>query len=72
MSDFLTLKYNQCLAENYFPLAVKLPKVNPLIKGGSNYNTHLGNYGPISLLSSLGKSLEKHIHTCIILDCFTF
>ena len=56
----LTYIYNLCITNQYFPAALKIAKVYPLLKSGSSCNDDLNNYRPISMLSSLSKPLEKH------------
>ena len=48
----LTLLYNRCFQECYFPNSWKLANINPIPKGRSSYR-------PISLLPSASKVLEK-------------
>lgn len=55
---YLTSIYNACLKLQYFPNAWKTAKVIPIPKPGKPLNRP-ENYRPISLLSSLGKVLEK-------------
>ena len=52
---------NQCLAENKFPREWKSAKVTMLPKPGRD-KYQACNYRPISLLSCLGKMLERYIH----------
>lgn len=57
---FLTNIYNSCLKLQYFPSSWKTAKVVPIPKPGKPLNRP-DSYRPISLLSSLGKLLEKII-----------
>ena len=57
-----TYIYNWCIAMHYFPKAFKIAKVYPRFKPGSLCRDDLNNYRPISILSSLSKPVEKHIH----------
>lgn len=56
--DYLTSIYNACLKTQYFPNVWKTAKVIPIPKPGKPLNRP-ASYRPISLLSSLGKVLEK-------------
>lgn len=56
----LTYVYNLCLKQNCFPSTFKTAKVIPLPK--SKDLTDMNNFRPISILSSLSKPLEKHVH----------
>lgn len=55
---YLTKIFNSCLSLQYFPDTWKTAKVVPIPKPGKMHNRTDG-YRPISLLSSLGKILEK-------------
>ena len=58
--DSLTYIYNLCIQNSYFPSAFKSAKIIPIPK---NKNTDdVNNYRPISILSSVSKPLERHIH----------
>ena len=59
--DSLTYLFNLCLSQNYFPKLFKHAKVIPLFKKGDINDCN--NYRPISLLSSISKPLERHIHS---------
>lgn len=61
----LTRIYNGCLLTRYFPTAWKIAKVVPIPKPRKD-TTIATNYRPISLLSGLGKTLERVIHTRIL------
>ena len=56
----LTYMYNMCIKTSKFPSILKIAKVVPLpkVKKPSNLN----DYRPISILSTLSKPIEKHIH----------
>ena len=57
---FLTEIFNTCLKLGYFPLVWKVGKVVAIPKPGKDTNIP-SNYRPITLLSSLGKLLERII-----------
>lgn len=65
IADSLTYLFNLCIAHNYFPNDFKHAKVIPIYKKGDV--SDVNNYRPISLLSSLSKPLERHIHRCLSL-----
>ena len=52
--------FNLSLSSGIFPSAFKIAKVIPVFK--KDDPTHLNNYRPISILSSLSKILEKIVH----------
>ena len=56
----LTLIINQSFQTGIFPNQLKIAKVIPLFK--KNENFILGNYRPVSVLSSLSKVIEKAMH----------
>ena len=56
---------NQCLAKNEFPIQWKKAKVRMLPKPGRD-KRRAANYRPISLLSCLGKILERYIYIYLI------
>lgn len=56
--------FNLCLKKCYFPKAFKKAKVIPIPKPGKDHR-QAGNYRPISLLSNLGKILERVIYNRI-------
>ena len=62
--DSLTYIYNLCIQNSYFPCAFKSAKIVPIPK--SKNTGDLNNYRPISLLSSVSKPLERHIHKHLI------
>ena len=59
--NYLLRIYNFCISNSYFPNAFKLAKVIPIPKSGKDERLP-SNYRPISLLSSLGKLLEKIVY----------
>jgi hypothetical protein len=58
--DSITYIYNLCIKTNCFPDVWKSAKVIPLPK--NNNVSDLNNFRPISILSTLSKPLEKHVH----------
>jgi len=62
--DSLTYLFNLCISNNYYPSAFKYAKVIPLFKKGDKHDVN--NYRPISLLSTISKPLERHIHRYLI------
>ena len=58
---------NQCLSQNVFPRAWKSAKVRMLAKPGRD-KYQASNYRPISLLSCLGKMLERHIYRHLLVE----
>ena len=63
--ESLTYIYNLCIEQNVFPDKLKHAKVIALPKPNRDI-TDVNNYRPISLLSSLSKPLEKHIHNHLL------
>jgi hypothetical protein len=57
--DLITSLYCQCLKEGRFPKAFKSAKVVMILKPGKRDLSQLKSYRPISLLSTLGKGLER-------------
>ena len=57
--------FNKCLSENVFPDPWKKAKVRMLAKPGRD-RKKAANYRPISLLSCLGKILERYIYRYLI------
>ena len=49
--------------EGVYPSCLKLTKILPIFKSGSK--TVPGNYRPISFLSSIKKSIEKAMYSCL-------
>lgn len=68
----VTYLFNCVLLSGTYPDNWKLATVIPLYKGGDRLGT--SNYRPISLLSALGKLMEKLIHRRVFryLDSFKF
>jgi hypothetical protein len=56
---FLTIIYNNCINNGYFPKYWKIAKLIPLHKKKKNFEVQ--NFRPISLTPNLGKILEKII-----------
>ena len=56
----LTYVYNLCISHNCFPSDLRMAKVVPLPKAKDL--TDINNCHPISVLSSISKPLEKHVH----------
>ena len=56
----LTYIYNLCIKQSTMPTALKTAQVLPLPK--SKDHSDLNNFRPISLISTLSKPLERHIH----------
>ena len=56
----LTYVYNLCINHSCSPSDLKMAKVVPLPKA-KDLND-INNYCPISVLSSISKPLEKHVH----------
>ena len=59
-SVHLTRFFNRCLNESVFPSIWKTAAVTPVLKKGDA--TLCNNYRPISLLSCVGKALERCVH----------
>lgn len=55
---------NLSISQSIFPDVWKSAKVNPLFKSGSKHDVN--NYRPISVLPTLSKLLEKHVHDSIM------
>ena len=60
----LAYVYNLCINNNCFPSDLKTAKVVPLPKAKDL--TDINNYRPISVLSSVSKPLEKHVHKYLL------
>ena len=60
ISVHLTRFFNRCLNESVFPSIWKIAAVTPVLKKGDA--TPCNNYRPISLLSCVGKVLERCVH----------
>ena len=56
----LTYVYNLCITHSCFPSDLKTAKVIPLPKAKDL--TDINHYRPISVLFSISKPLEKHVH----------
>ena len=63
ISKSLTQILNKCVTACIFPNEWKISKVIPLHKSGKKDSVN--NYRPISILPTLSKILERHIHNCI-------
>ena len=59
IADSLTFIYNQCIAKNYFPEALKSTKIIPIFKQGDKNDP--SNYRPIAILLNIAKPFEKHM-----------
>lgn len=57
--EYLTILYNNCLNNGYFPSAWKIAKIVPIPK--QKGNNEVSSFRPISLLSNLGKMFERII-----------
>lgn len=55
--DYLTIIFNNCINNGYFPNKWKIGKIVPIKKSGSSND--VGNLRPISMLSNIGKLFEK-------------
>ena len=60
VSPIITSIINQSILSGIFPSPVKESKITPLHKGSEPGD--LNNYEPISILSTLSKVLEIHVH----------
>lgn len=63
IGNSLTLIYDQCLAKNYFPSALKLLKCLLCLNLAQQT---IVNCRSVSLLSSVLKQLEKHLHKIVL------
>lgn len=75
--EFLTIIFNNCLNNGYFPNSWKIAKICPLLKKKNDFT--LNNSRPISLLSNLGKLFERIVNEKMDFDinltyipCFQF
>ena len=64
ITEPLTILFNRCLNEGIFPNIWKIAHVTPLHKKGPE--NLCNNYRPISLLSCVGKVLERCVHSCVL------
>lgn len=55
--EYLTIIFNNCINNSYFPDVWKIAKICPIPKKPGNFD--IGNIRPISLLSNVGKLLER-------------
>ena len=62
IAPWLALIYTASLSLHYFPEAWKTAKVIPLKKPGKSSYSTPRSYRPISLLSHLGKALERIVN----------
>ena len=63
--ESLTYIYNLCIQQGVVPIAFKNSKIIPIPK--SKDLTKLNNYRPISVLSTLSKPLERHVHDHLLI-----
>jgi hypothetical protein len=61
LGDSITLLYRRCLEEGCYPQNLKTAKVVMLPKPGKRDLTQPSAWRPISLLSTLGKGLERFL-----------
>ena len=64
ISEPLTTLINMSILQASFPNTWKTAKVKPLFKKGDE--TLVDNYRPISILPTLSKLIEKHVHDAMI------
>ncbi len=64
ITEPLTILFNRCLNEGIFPNIWKIAHVTPLHKKGPE--NLCNNYRPISLLSCVGKVLERCVHSRVL------
>ena len=57
----LTHLYNLSIRTHVFPKCWKVSKVTPLFKSGNR--NHVNNYWPISIIPTVGKVMERLVHT---------
>ena len=59
IAPILTIIFNQSLKTGIFPVDWALARVSPIFKSG--VKSEIGNYRPISVLSTVSKIFEKVI-----------
>ena len=64
ITEPLTIIFNRCLNEGIFPNICNIAHVTPLHEKGSE--NLCNNYRPISLLSCVGKFLERCVHSRVL------
>ena len=64
ITEPLTILFNRCFSEGIFPNIWKIAHVTPLHKKGSE--NLCNNYRPISLLSCVGKVLERCVYSHVL------
>ena len=64
ITEPLTILFNRCLNEGIFPNIWKIAHGTPLHKKGPE--NLCNNYRPISLLSCVGKVLERCVHSRVL------
>ncbi|MES9905404.1 MAG: reverse transcriptase family protein [Sedimenticola sp.] len=70
ISDSLTRIINHSITTSNFPDKWKEAKVTPLHKSGSCFDVN--NFRPISILPTLSKVFEKHVHNSLMLYLSNF
>ena len=69
LAEPVSLLFNRSLDKSYFPMAWKDANVSPIFKKDDKSSP--SNYRPISLLSSVGKAMERCIHKQLYNYVFT-
>ena len=64
ITEPLTILFNRCLNEGIFPNIWKIAHVTPLHKKGPE--NMCNNYHTVSLLSCVGKVLERFVHSRVL------
>jgi hypothetical protein len=59
--QFLSILFNNCINNSYFPKSWKIAKLIPIHKKSKDYD--IKNFRPVSLTPNIGKILEKIIET---------